>query len=400
VNILVLNAGSSTLKFSLVESDGEQVRGEGGADWSVTPARFTVRRPGQPDRTSTVAPQRHGAAVERVLHELLHGTPPLLAHVNELAAVGHRVVHGGSVYTAAVRVTPAVKEAIAGLAELAPLHNPAALEGINAAEAALPGVPQVAAFDTAFHATIPPAHHVYPLPWSWYTDWGLRRYGFHGLSHAYCTGRAAQLLGRPVTEPRLVICHLGNGCSASAVRGGVCVDTSMGFTPMEGLMMGTRCGSVDPGLLLHVLREKGLTAEQLDTTLNHQSGLLGVSGVAADMRRVLAAADGGDRRARLALEMYTHRVRQTVGAFAATLGGVDAVVFTAGVGEHAAEVRSLACAGLGCLGLELDEAANAACKPDADVAAATSRGRILVIATREDLVIVRDTLRVMAQADA
>jgi acetate kinase len=395
VKILVLNAGSSSLKFSLIESDGEQVLGEGGADWMVTPARFTVRRPGQPDSNSTASLQRHGEAVERILHELLHGTPPLLTDVKELAAVGHRVVHGGDVYTSSVRITPAVKEAIARLAELAPLHNPASLEGINAAEAALPGVPQVAVFDTAFHATIPPAHHVYPLPWSWYKEWGLRRFGFHGLSHAYCTGGAAQLLGRPVTEPRLVICHLGNGCSASAVRGGVCVDTSMGFTPMDGLMMGTRCGSVDPGLLLHVLRRKGLTADQLDTTLNHESGLLGVSGVAGDMRQVLAAAHGGSQRAQLALEIYTHRVRRTVGAFAATLGGVDALVFTAGVGEHAALVRSLACRGLECLGLELDEAANAARKPDADVATAQSRGRILVIATREDLVIVRDTVRVL-----
>jgi acetate kinase len=397
VKILVLNAGSSSLKFSLIDSDGEQVLGEGGADWLAAPARFTLRRPGLPDSTTTVSLQQHTAAVERILHELLHGTPPLLAHVKELAAVGHRVVHGGNVYTSSVRVTPAVKEAIARLAELAPLHNPASLEGINAAEAALPGVPQVAVFDTAFHATIPPAHHVYPLPWPWYESWGLRRYGFHGLSHAYCTGRAAHLLGRPVTELRLVICHLGNGCSASAVRGGACVDTSMGFTPMDGLMMGTRCGSVDPGLLLHVLRHKGLTAEQLDTTLNHESGLLGVSGVAADMRQILAAAPGGNERARLALEIYTHRVRQTVGALAATLGGVDALVFTAGVGEHAAEVRSMACRGLGCLGLELDEAANAACTPDADVAAAASRGRILVIATREDLVIVRDAVRVLTQ---
>jgi acetate kinase len=312
-----------------------------------------------------------------------------------IAAVGHRVVHGGEHFTAAVRVTPEVKAAIAGLAELAPLHNPANLEGITAAEAALPGVPQVAAFDTAFHATIPPAARVYPLPWAWTSDWGLRRYGFHGLSHAYCAGRTPEVLGRPAAGLRLVICHLGNGCSVSAVRDGVCVDTSMGFTPLEGLMMGTRSGSVDPGLLLYVLRNKGVTAEQLDRVLNHESGLLGVSGVSLDMRQVLGAARTGNERARLALDVYAHRIRQTVGAMTATLGGIDCLVFTAGVGEHAAEVRTMVCRGLDYLGLEIDPAANAACRPDADVAAAGSRGRILVIGTREDLMIVRETVRVL-----
>ncbi len=386
MKVLVLNAGSSTLKFGLIESDGEHVLAEGVADWGADPARFTLRRPGQPEASCGLALRGHGDAVGRVLEAL--------GDLGEIAAVGHRVVHGGDVYTASVRVTPEVKAAVAALAELAPLHNPANLEGITAAEAALPGVPQVAVFDTAFHATIPPAARVYAVPYAWTQD-GLRRYGFHGLSHAYCAGRACQLLGRLAAGTRLVICHLGNGCSASAVRDGVCVDTTMGFTPLDGLMMGTRSGSVDPGLLLHVLRRRGLTAEQLDRALNHESGLLGVSGVSSDMREVLAAARDGHERARLALEVYAHRVRQTVGGLTATLGGVDALVFTAGVGEHAAEVRRLACAGLECLGLELDERVNADCRPDADVATAGSRGRILVIGTREDLVLVRETVRVV-----
>jgi acetate kinase len=259
-------------------------------------------------------------------------------------------------------------------------------------------VPQVAVFDTAFHATIPPAGRTYALPYAWTTDWGLRRYGFHGISHAYCAGRAAEMLRRdPARGLRLVICHLGNGCSVSAVRDGTCRETSMGFTPLEGLMMGTRSGSVDPGLLLHVLRRKGVSAEQLDQVLNHESGLLGVSGVASDMRQVLAAAAAGNPRAELALEIFALRVRQTVGAMTATLGGIDALVFTAGVGEHAAEVRARACAGLECLGLELDPTANAQCRPDADVATAGSRGRILVIATREELVIMRETVRTLAE---
>jgi acetate kinase len=395
VKVLVVNAGSSTLKFSLFESDAEQLLAEGAADWSSTPARFTLRRPGQPESRSELKAGHHGEAVAHVLRELTRGEPPLLTSLGEIAAVGHRVVHGGEVYTASVRVTPEVKQALSALSELAPLHNPANLEGVDAAEKALPGVPQVAVFDTAFHATIPEPARVYPLPFAWYRDWGLRRYGFHGLSHAYCTGRAAQMLNRPATGLRLIICHLGNGCSVSAVRDGRCVDTSMGFTPLEGLMMGTRSGSVDPGLLLHVLRHKGLTPEQLDDVLNHQSGLLGVSGVSFDMRQVLAAARSGNGQARLALAIYAHRIRQTVGAMAATLGGVDALVFTAGVGENAAEVRAAACAGLECLGLELDAAANASRRPDADVAAPASRGRILIIGTREDLMIVRETVRLL-----
>ena len=321
-----------------------------------------------------------------------------LPDLGPVAAVGHRIVHGGPNFTSAVRVTPAVKAELARVSELAPLHNPVALEGLAAAEKAWPHVPQVVAFDTAFHATLSEAARTFALPDVWTRDWGLRRYGFHGLSHAYCAGRAAQMLGR--TDARVVVCHLGNGCSASALAGGVCVDTSMGFTPLDGLMMATRSGSVDPGLLLYVLRHKGVTAEQAENALNREAGLLGVSGVAGDMRQVLAAVQQGDARARLALEMYTRRLRQTIGAFAVTLGGVDALVFTAGVGEHAAEVRAAACRGLECLGLELDAVANTSCRPDADVAAAASRGRILVIATREEVSIVREVVRVLGEGAA
>jgi acetate kinase len=395
MKILILNAGSSTLKLSLFESTSEELLASGLTDWSAQPSRLIIRRPGAPDAASNLALEHHGDAVRLVLDALTRGESAVLGGLGEIAAVGHRVVHGGSVYTSSVRVTPEVKATIGRLAELAPLHNPANLDGITAAEAALPGVPQVAVFDTAFHATIPPAAHVYPLPYSWYADWGVRRYGFHGLSHAYCAGRAAEMLGRPAGGLRLVICHLGNGCSVSAVQGGVCVDTSMGFTPLEGLMMGTRSGSVDPGLLLYLLRERGLTPDQLDRVLNQESGLLGVSGVSSDMRQVLAAVRGGDGRARLALDIFAHRVRATVGSMTATLGGIDVLVFTAGIGENAGELRELTCRGLGCLGLELDKAANASCRPDADIARAGSRGRILVIGTREDVVIVRETARLV-----
>jgi acetate kinase len=386
MQILVFNTGSSSVKFALITAATEEVAFSGLADWSAQPARFELDRPGSPAVKDTLAATSPGAAVDEVLRRL-----PALGPI---AAVGHRVVHGGS-FTRAVRVTPDVKAELMRVSELAPLHNPVALEGLTAAAAAWPDVPQVAVFDTSFHATLSEAARTYALPHSWTHDWGLRRYGFHGLSHAYCTGRAAQMLGRG--DARLVICHLGFGCSASAVAAGVCVDTSMGFTPLDGLMMGTRSGSVDPGLLMFAMRHKGLTPDQVDTTLNRESGLLGVSGVSGDMRQVETAAANGNKRARLALEMFTRRLRQMIGAMAVTLGGVDALVFTAGIGEHSPKVRADACRGLECLGLELDMAANTACKPDVDVASTVSRGRILVIATREDISIVRAVVEVLGE---
>ena len=321
----------------------------------------------------------------RVRSAPLHG-------LADIQAVAHRIVHGGERYTGAVRITPEVKRAIAELAELAPLHNPASLDGITVAEQALPGVPQVAAFDTAFHATLSEAARTYPVPRKWTREWGIRRYGFHGLSHSYCAGRAAEMVGRP--DLRLVIAHLGNGASMSAVRGGICVDTSMGFTPLEGLMMGTRSGTIDPGMLLYLLRHKGLEVNALDKALNYESGLLGVSGVSSDMRRVLSALPSNPD-ARLAVDVYVHRIRQTVGAMAATLGGIDALVFTAGVGEHAPEIRRRVCENLNFLGLELDPRANETCQADADVAVPASAARILVIAAREDLAIMRETRRLL-----
>jgi acetate kinase len=397
MNVLVCNAGSSSLKFSLFEAERERLLAEGGIDWASQPTRLIVRRPGQREVGSELPLRQHGEALARILEALQAGPSAPLRGPGDVHAVGHRVVHGGQHYSTAVRITADVRQAIGDLAELAPLHNPASLQAIEAVEIALPGVPQVAAFDTAFHATLPEVARTYPVPRTWTRDWGLRRYGFHGLSHAYCAGRAAELIGRD--DARLVIAHLGNGASVSAVRAGICVDTSMGFTPMDGLMMGTRSGAVDPGLLIYVLRQKGLDADRLDHALNHESGLLGMSGISSDMRRVLAAMPQ-DPAARLAVDVYVHRIRQTIGAMAATLGGIDALVFTAGVGEHAVEIRERVCDHLGHLGLRLDLAANRACTPDAGIALPDSPGRILVIATREDLTIVRETVRVIGGRDA
>jgi len=388
MKVLVLNTGSSTVKFSIIESEGEAVLLDGQADWSSRPARLTLRHAGEEPVVFTLEAVGHAAAITRILTQLQDQGAGI-------AAVGHRVVHGGPLYTTSVRITAEVKTRLAELTDIAPLHTPINLEGIEAAERAWPHVPHVAVFDTAFHATLSEAARTYPVPYTWTHDWQLRRYGFHGLSHAYCADRAAHLLGRTSAGLRLVTCHLGNGCSMSAVRNGVCVDTSMGFTPLEGLMMGTRSGSVDPSLLLYVLRHKGLTAEDLHRVLNRESGLLGVSGVSGDMRQVQEAAQHGNARAALALDIYVHRLRKTIGAMAVTMGGVDALVFTAGVGEHAAAIRAAACRGLECLGLQLDADTNARCQPDKDVAVPSSRGRILVITTREDLTIVRETARLL-----
>lgn len=390
--ILICNAGSSSLKFGLFDAEDEVLLASGDIDWLRKPARLIFRRANQPETREELKLEKHADAVARILDELHAGSSALLQSPDDLRAVGHRVVHGGDRYTSAVRINGEVKRTIEELTELAPLHNPASLEGINAVEQVLPKVPQVAAFDTAFHASLPEAARTYPLPQKWTREWGVRRYGFHGLSHSYCTAQAAEIIGRQGL--RLVIAHLGNGASVSAVRDGVCVDTSMGFTPLEGPMMATRSGTVDPGILIYLLRHKGLDAEELDKALNYESGLLGISGISSDLRRILSELQHNPH-ARLAIDVYVHRIVKTIGAMAATLGGIDALVFTAGVGEHSPEIRKPVCEKLKFLGLELDPTANETCKPDADISMPASKARILVIATREDLTIMRETRRLV-----
>jgi acetate kinase len=394
MNILLLNAGSSSLKCTLMEATGGAAIGRGLADWAGSATQYQYVGPGGREHSEKVSWRGHADAVRRVLHDLRHTEPAALPEGSALAAVGHRVVHGGQ-FTSSVRITPEIRSRLTALTDLAPLHTPPSLATLAAAEAELPDVPQVAVFDTAFHATLPPEARTYPVPENWTRDWGIRRFGFHGLSHAYCSRRAAELLGRPLESLRLVICHLGHGCSASAVRGGRCVETTMGFTPLDGLMMATRSGSIDPSIVLYVQQRHGLTAEEVESALNHESGLLGVSGISGDMREILDAVHAGHPQAQLALAIYTRRVRQAIGALAVTLGGVDALVFTAGVGEHAGQVRQTICDGLECLGLELDASVNSACRPDADVACRGSRGRILVITTREDVTMLREVVQVL-----
>jgi acetate kinase len=397
MSILVINAGSSSLKFGLFDAAARQTLATGLIDWRGDPrqAELVLHRSESAPLRSRESVSDHRTAVLHAVNQLARLPGAHGAAAVAVTLVGHRVVHGGTRFQEPIRIDSNVKAEIAQLAELAPLHNPAALEAIEAAESALPHVPHVAVFDTAFFATLGPRAYVYPAPYTWFREGGIRRFGFHGISHAFCASRAAELMGRPLTALRLIVCHLGNGCSASALCAARAVQTSMGFTPLDGLMMGTRCGWLDPGILLHLQRRHNLSVDQLDHALNHESGLLGISGVSSDYRHVKAAADQGNDRARLALAIFADRIRATIGAYAVLLGGVDAIVFTAGIGEHAADLRAAVCEGLQILGLHLDADRNAACTPDADIASADSPGRILVIRTQEELMIAREARRIL-----
>ena len=399
-SVLVLNSGSSSVKFALITAGtGERELG-GLADKVGTPgAVLRIRRPadgsGKPlDSAEPLADGRRQAVIAAILDRIAGSQ-------KDLIGAGHRVVHGGERFRDSVLVDDDVIAAIQSFAPLAPLQNPADLAGIEAIRAARPGLPQVAVFDTAFHQTMPPSAFRYAVPEEWYTRYGVRRYGFHGTSHRFVSERAADLLGRPLGELRLVTAHLGNGCSAAAIRDGVSVDTTMGLTPLEGLVMGTRSGDVDPGVFAYLAGRTGLSAAELTETLNTRSGLLGLSGASNDMRTIQDAAARGDERARLALDVFVHRLAKAVAALVTSLERLDALVFTGGIGENSTIVRGLVLARLGFLGLAEDPEANAA-------HGRSTGGRItrpgpvqaLVIPTDEELVIARDTARLIAARPA
>jgi acetate kinase len=367
MRVLVVNAGSSSLKLSLL----------GPAD--RVEAATTVEKWSGAEDTTPIQDFLDGAGHAGAGHA--GAGPP--------DAVGHRVVHGGTRYRSAALLDEPTVGVLESLTDLAPLHQPPALAGVAAVHRLLPGVPAVGCFDTAFHAGLPAAASTYALPAAWRERWGLRRYGFHGLSHAYAARRAAEMLALPPDEPRLVTCHLGAGASLCAVRGGRSVDTTMGFTPLEGLVMATRSGSVDPGLVLWLQRRGGLGADQVSDALEHESGLAGLTGTGGDMREVLAAADAGDPAAGAALAVYLHRLRREIAGMVAALDGLDALVFTGGVGERAPAIRAGAAAGLGFLGVRVDETANRGTGPDADITAPGAAVRTLVVAAREDIEIAR-----------
>jgi acetate kinase len=398
MRILVLNAGSSSQKSCLYEIAGEKLPNLPPEPlWEATVdlthradvAEIEIETKHSEAMRAEIPITSRLNAIAHVLETLWQGKTAVLKHPAEIDAVGHRVVHGGREYCQTVRVDEAVKAAIARLSTLAPVHNPANLQGIEAVERILGHkVPQFAVFDTAFHSNLPDAAAIYPGPYAW-MEKGIRRYGFHGISHQYCARRAAQLLQRDEQDLRLIVCHLGNGCSLSAVLNGRCVDTTMGFTPLDGLMMGNRSGAIDPGILIHLMRQEGYTADRLDRELNKESGLKGISGVSSDMRQIMAAIAAGNERAKLALDIYIHRLRSGIGSMLGSLGGLDALIFTAGVGENSALVRERACQAFEFLGLTIDPQLNESHPIDRDIATLDSKVRVLVIHTQEDWAIAK-----------
>lgn len=400
MKILVLNSGSSSQKSALFElgpkNSAEPVPPlwEGKLDWDGEQERLTIRnaRGKELRNEKNIAVDKRPASVEAMLQNLWNGPTAVLQSSAEIAVVGHRVVHGGAKLTQPTVIDSAVKREIAELSAIAPLHNRAALEGIELVAHLLPGTRQIAVFDTGFHRTLPAQAKTYPGPYDWYEQ-GIQRYGFHGINHEYCVHRAAKLLRRDLPSLKIITCHLGNGCSLAAVDGGKSVDTTMGFTPLEGLMMGTRSGSIDPGIVTYFMRVKDMGYYELDRMLNRQSGLLGISGISSDMRDVAEAMRKGNKRAQLAFDIFVHRLVSEIGAMAASLGGVDALVFTAGIGENSADVRRAACTKLEFLGVKLDESKNSSVKPDAEISAAKSSVRVLVICAQEDWAIARECAR-------
>jgi acetate kinase len=400
MKILVLNSGSSSQKTCLYEL-GETLPDspppclwEGKIEWNGEVAEAVVKNSHGKAQRSRVKVSSRAQAVEHLLGTLWSGQARALASASDIDVVGHRVVHGGPHHAEPVVITPQVKSEIAAVSAFAPLHNRAGLEGMEIIEKLLGAVPQVAVFDTGFHRRMPQAAAVYPGPYAWFES-GIRRYGFHGINHQYCAKRAARLMDRDLKSLRLVTCHLGNGCSLAAIREGRSIDTTMGFTPLEGLMMGTRSGSVDPGILTYLMRRGQLQAQEIDDVLNQRSGLLGISGFSGDMREILTAMKQGHLRARLAFDIYVHRLQAGIGAMIAVLGGIDALVFTAGVGENSPEVRQATCAQWEFLGLKLDAAANAQASPDVDVATSDSPVRVLVIRAQEDWAIAGECWKLM-----
>lgn len=403
MKILVLNSGSSSQKSALFDlgagvpdsTDPIAPLWQAKIEWNSDGAAITIGTAKGESSTRQTKAQGRKAAVGEMLGTLWEG-PAKVADKKEIQAVGHRVVHGGPDLWQPTVITESVKQAIRKVEPFAPLHNRAELEGVEIIEQLLGSVPQIAVFDTGFHRTLPMEAAVYPGPYSW-SESGIRKYGFHGINHQYCAGRAAQLLQRDLKSLKLITCHLGNGCSLAAIDGGKSVETTMGFTPLEGLMMGTRSGSVDPGILTYLLRAKHTTGEKLDKTLNEESGLLGISGVSGDMREVLAAIRDGNSRAKLAFDMYIHRLQLGIGAMAAALNGIDALIFTAGVGENSPEVRAAACAKLGLLAIQLDEERNRRSPADQEISMTTARVKVLIIRAQEDWAIAQECWQLLAQ---
>ena len=397
MKILVLNCGSSSLKYQLIDMENEAVLCIGlveriGIEGSI----LTQKKDGVEGKYIKEQQMKdHQDAIKLVLEGVLDPTYGGVKDMNEINAVGHRVVHGGEKFASSVVITDEVEEAIRKCSELAPLHNPANLMGIDAIKAVLPGVPNVGVFDTAFHQTMPASSYLYGLPYRLYTEYGVRRYGFHGTSHKYVSQRAAEMLGKDIADLKIITCHLGNGASVAAVDGGKVVDTSMGLTPLEGLIMGTRCGDIDPAIIPFIMKKENLDADGVDKLMNKESGVYGMTGISSDFRDICDAAAEGNQQAIDALDAYHKRVKKYIGAYAAEMNGVDAIVFTAGLGENGIDDRLAIASNLEVLGVKMDAEANNVRGKERVISAADSKVKVLLIPTNEELMIARDTLELV-----
>jgi len=396
MNVLVINCGSSSLKYQLFNMTDESVLAKGLVERiGIEGSRLKHEVEGKDKKTIEVSMKDHKEALAQVLDAIVHPEHGAIGSLTEINSVGHRVVHAGEKYSASVIVDDSVMAALEECIELAPLHNPPNIIGIKAIQELLPGVENVAVFDTAFHQTMPKSAYVYALPYEYYERDHVRRYGFHGTSHRYVSARAAEMLGMPLSETKIISCHLGNGASIAAIDGGKSVDTSMGFTPLEGLVMGTRCGDIDPQIVTYIMGKEKLTLDQMNDIMNKKSGVLGISGVSSDFRDLENAAAEGNERAILALDIYHGNVRKYIAAYASVLGRVDAIIFTAGLGENGAESREEICRNLEFMNAKLDPAKNKVRGKEAFVQTDDSKVKIMVVPTNEELMIARDTLELV-----
>ena len=397
MKILVLNCGSSSIKYKLFEMETKEVLAQGGIEKiGLTGSFLKLTLPNGEKKILEKDIPEHTVGVEFIFQTLTSAEFGALKSLDELDAVGHRMVHGGERFSQSVILNKEVLDAFTACNDLAPLHNPANLKGVNAVSALLPNIPQVGVFDTAFHQTMPAHAYMYAVPYELYEKYGVRRYGFHGTSHRYVSQRVCEYLGIPVEGSRIITCHVGNGGSIAAVKDGKCIDTTMGLTPLEGLMMGTRSGDIDAGAVTFIMEKEGLNATGISNLLNKKSGVAGISGVSSDMREVTAAANNGNARARLSLDMYFYRIKKYIGAYAAAMGGVDIILFTGGVGENQADCREAACSGLEFMGVKLDKEINNVTRGEETIiSTADSKVKVVVIPTDEEMMIASDTLELV-----
>jgi len=398
MKVLVVNCGSSSIKYQLFEMDDESVLAKGLVERiGLEGSTLTHEPTGKDKRVIKTKILNHTVGLGLVLEALIDNNYGVISSMDEIDAIGHRGVHGGEKFSDSVLVTPDVIETIIDCIKMAPLHNPPNISGINACAELMPGVPQVVVFDTAFHQTMPKKAYIYALPYEAYEDYGIRRYGFHGTSHKYVSHRVAEIMGKDYNTLKLITCHLGNGSSVSAIKNGECIDTSMGFTPLEGLVMGTRCGNIDPAIIPYLMKQENMSMEEIDTYINKKSGVLGISGISSDFRDVEKAAIAGNERAQLALDMFAYEVVKFIGSYVAAMNGVDAIIFTAGIGENSISMREKITKDMEFLGTTIDKEKNNIRCVEREISTDGSKVKLFIIPTNEELVIARDTKEIVVR---